>query len=393
LEEQVVDLVEFSAAALRAEAESKAGCDDYGSDSYVAALEPLLYSMEHEANLNPVGRREISDRMVNALANRLTVVAWEQANPELAAAPMAKPPLIILGLPRTGTSILHETLASAPGMRTPLIWEVRDYSLVPSVQDAGADDRVKEIDAAIARKNELVPGYRAIHYEDAFIPMECLGLTVLDLVTTQFSTIAWAPAYREFLLSQDARSTYQWHRRALRYLEAARPGQQWVLKAPMHSLYMEQLLATYPDAMLVQTHRAPEAVIGSVCSLYATLRRAWSDEVPIKEQAEGDVAYTAALVQRAVDFRRSRPDVDARICDVAFTDFMSDQVGTVAHIYKHFGLELTDDARTTMADYLSDRPREKYGKHKYTLEEFGVTPDALARLFADYTEQYGSFLS
>lgn len=383
---------DLSPEALEAAAVARAGLDDFGSDSHLAALEPLLHAVEHEMALNPVGRREIADRIVTALANRLTVVAWERANPALAAAPV-RPPLVVLGLPRTGSSILHETLAAAPGTRTPLTWEMRDYSLVHTVTDADADDRVKEIDDAITRKNELVPTYTAIHHEDAFTPMECLGLTALDLLTTQFSTIAWAPTYREHLLSQDARSTYEWHRRALRFLDSARPGRQWVLKAPMHSLYIGALLEVYPEAMLVQTHRDPTEVMGSVLSLYATLRRAWSDDVPIKAQAAGDVAYTAALVQRAVDFRREHPAVGARICDVAFSDFMSDPAGTLARIYDHVGLELTDEAHDQMTAYVQNRPREKYGKHAYSLDDFGVTRDGLGPLFADYTQTYGSFLT
>jgi len=386
-----VNKVILTPAAIREAAEAKAGYNDYSSDSYMAALEPLLYSIEHEANLNANGLQEMRDRIVNALANRLTVVAWEKANPELAAAPIESP-IIILGMPRTGSSILHETLASAPGMRTPLIWEVRDYSLVHDVNGAELDQRLDEVNAAIERKNKLAPGYAAIHYEDAQIPMECLGLMVLDLITTQFATIAYAPTYRAFLLSLDARSTYQWQRRGLRYLQASNPGARWVLKAPMHSLYLGALLETYPDARVIQTHRDPVRSLGSLCSLYETLRRAWSDDVPIKQQAPEDVAYSAAVMQSAVDYRRNHQDDDGRYCDVAFKNFMGDPDGTLKHIYAHCGLEYSDAARDAMLSYIENRPREKYGKHSYTLEQFGLSAEKVAAQFADYSSRFASYL-
>lgn len=381
----------FTPDALRAAAEARAGQTDYGSDSYMAALAPLLHSIIHEADLNASGQQEVWNRIVAALANRLTVVAWEKANPDFAAAPNPAP-IVVLGLGRTGSSILHETLASAPGMRTPLVWQVRDYALVQQVTDARTDPRVDLIDRDIARKNEIVEGYAAIHYEDAHIPMECVALSILDLVSVQFSTIAWMPTYRAHLESHDAMGTYDWHRRALRYLQANAPGGRWVLKAPMHSLYIEALMATYPDALVIQTHRDPGQVIGSMCSLYATLRRPWSDRTDVSGQAVADAAFTARGVRRAVRYRRVHADVDARIYDVAFKDFMADQRSTLAKIYAHFGLPLTDPAIDAMTGYLDRRPREKYGKHSYTLEQFGLPPENVDPLFADYRARFATYL-
>jgi hypothetical protein len=377
--------------ALRTAAEAKAGYDDYGSDSYMAALEPLLFSLEHEAELNALGRQEMWNRIVAALANRLTVVAWEKAHPALAAAPIDAP-LVILGLGRTGSSILHETLAAAPGMRTPLIWQVRDFALVQQVKDSRCDERVQAIEAEISRKNEIVQGYAAIHHEDAHIPMECVALTILDLVSIQFGTVAWTPTYRRFLTSTDARSAYDWHRRALRYLQADVPGARWVLKAPMHSLYIDALLETYPDALLVQTHREPTEVIGSLCSLYETLRRPWSHRTDVAGQAAADVAYTAEGVRRASRYRRARPDIDARVHDLAFKAFMADPANALARLHARLGLELSDEARAAMLAYLNNRPREKYGKHSYSLGQFGLGQSDLAPLFDDYVERYRDYL-
>jgi hypothetical protein len=352
----------------------------------------LLHAIEHEMALNERGRAELRQRIVNALANRLTLVAWEQANPQAAAAPV-EAPIIILGLPRTGSSILHETLAAAPDLRTPLIWQVQDFSLVHSVEDAASDYRIAAVEDAIARKNEAIPDYASIHYENPHIPMECVALTIVDLVSTQFSTIAWAPTYRTFLLEHDMRETYRWHRRALRFLQArGEKGKRWVLKAPMHSLYLDALIETYPDAVLVQTHREPAKVAGSFCSLCATLRRAWTEGTDEARNARADLAYAAELVRRAADYRRGKPELSGKFYDVAFKRFMAEPDETLAGIFTHCGMDYDEPAREAVLGYLAARPRDKHGTHNYDPAQFGLTSQAISAEFADYVSACGDYL-
>jgi hypothetical protein len=383
---------DFSPNALCRDAAQKAGHDDFGSDSYRAALGPLLHSIEHEMQLNERGRAELRKRIVNALANRLILVAWEKANAALAQAPI-EAPIVILGLPRTGSSILHETLAAAPQMRTPLIWQVQDFALVHSVGEPASDDRIMAVEQEIARKNAAIPDYAAMHFENPFIPMECVALTIVDLVSTQFSTIAWAPTYRRFLLESDMCETYRWHRRALRFLLARKePGTRWVLKAPMHSLYLDALLETYPDAVLLQTHRDPQKVVGSFCNLCATLRRAWSAQGDEARHAQADLAYAAQLVSRAVDFRHAHPELEQRFHDVAFKRFMAEPDATLAAIFAHCGMDYTPEARAAVLGYLDARPRDKHGTHTYDPGQYGLTPEAIAAQFAGYVAACGDLL-
>ncbi|MEL7453482.1 MAG: sulfotransferase, partial [Pseudomonadota bacterium] len=213
----------FTVQAVTDAAIRTAGDRDFGSDSYLAALAPLLHSLEHEAQLNQLGRIVLKGQIVSALASRLTVVAWEKANPELAAAPVTTP-LIIVGMPRTGTTILYETLAAAPHLRAPLTWECRDYALAHEITDPQSDPRIEKLGRAMSRMDRLMPGFSAIHYFDPFIPTECVGLTILDLCSEQFPALAWAPTYRDFLLSSDFKSAYSWHKRGLRYSQAGWPG-------------------------------------------------------------------------------------------------------------------------------------------------------------------------
>lgn len=380
----------LSVDALRTAAIRKAGQDDFGSDSYLPGLEALLYSLHHEARLNQFGRIVVAGQIVDALANRLTVVAWEKTDPDSAAAPV-RAPVVILGLGRTGTTILHETLAAAPGSRAPLQWEITDYRLAHSVTDSRTDKRVAKIDADIARTDKLVPGFSAIHFYDAHTPSECIGLTALDLCSEQFAALAWAPTYRTFLLSGDHGSVYEWHLRGLRYLQARTPGVQWILKAPTHAAYLPELFGVYPDAKVINPHREPTEVIASLCSLYATLRRGFSDDVAVAEQAAADTAYAADIVGRAVEFRRHHPEFDDQICDVAFSRFISDPAATLADIHARLGLEFSADKRAAMLAYLRNRPREKYGRHRYSLDDFGLDAEDVSALLGEYTRRFGDY--
>ncbi len=382
----------FDLAAITTEAKKRTGLSDFDGESFRAALDPLLWALEHEANLNQLGRIVMRGMIVSALASRLRVVDWEKTNPEAAKADV-KAPLIVYGMPRTGTTILYETLAASPQLRAPLTWECRDYHLAHEIKDARNDPRITKLGKNMARMDRLMPGFSAIHYFDPFIPTECVGLTILDLVSEQFPALAWLPTYRnEFLLKNDFKSAYNWHKRGLRYFQFTTPDTQWVLKTPMHSAYLGSLLETYPDACLIHTHRNPMEVIASVSSLCHTGRSGWSDHVATHKYAEHDVGYIAEITRRATAFRADNPQTEDRIYDVAFKQFLAEPEKVVEGIHAHFNRELSASSKTAMMDYLTNRPRNKYGVHRYSLEDFGLSEAAHGPLFSDYRNRFHSYL-
>lgn len=385
-----VKTAKLTVRSVTAAAERKARLSDYGGDSYLAALEPLLWGLKHEARLNQLGRMVLRGMIVSALASRLAVVAWEKANPEAAKADI-KAPLIVFGMPRTGTTILYEVLAADPRLRAPLTWECRDYKLAHDITSPHSDPRITKLGKNMERMDRLMPGFSAIHYFDPFIPTECVGLTILDLCSEQFPALAWLPTYRnQFLLKTDFKSAYGWHKRALRYFQATTPDTQWVLKTPLHSAYLGQLLTTYPDACLVHTHRDPMQVIASVSSLCYTGRSGWSDVVDKRQYADHDAGYIAEITRRATLFREDNPQHEARFIDIAFKNFMSDPMAQIDRIHTHFERPLPVSSRTAMSDYLENRPRNKYGVHRYTLDEFGLSRLQHEPLFSDYRRYFAN---
>ncbi|MEL7481436.1 MAG: sulfotransferase [Pseudomonadota bacterium] len=386
-------LPRFTPEGIRKAAERQTGYSDYGSDSYLAGLTVLCSALETESELNQMGRFVLHRQLVAALAGRLTVVAWEKANPKLANAPIAQPTFVI-GLPRTGTTILYETLAADPAVRAPLTWECRDFALAHEIDPDDKDDpRLKRLARQMEQVDRLMPGFTAIHKFGPHIPTECIGLFLLDMSSEQFGAMAWMPSYREFMLNSDYETTYQWHKRGLRYLQATQPDKAWMLKSPLHSGYLPALLKTYPDATIVQTHRKPIQVIASVANLYRVSRGGWSDAVvDVKARALADAAYYAELIRRATAFRTSPEGQTQRIYDVAFEKFLGDPMAVIEDLHTFFEKPLTETAHAAMVDYLENRPRDKYGKHVYSAEDFGFSEDTTQALFSDYLETFRTYL-
>lgn len=374
-------------------AEKIASASDYGTDSYRPGLEKLCWSLQHEADLNQMGRLILHRQVANALAGRLTVVAWEKANPKTAQAPIVAP-MFIIGLPRTGTTILFETLAADPALRAPLTWECRDYALAHSVvEPASEDPRVVKLGKQMMQVDRLMPGFTAIHHFGPFIPTECIGLTLLDMASEQFAALAWLPAYRKFLLENDFSTAYEWHKRGLRYFQATQPDKSWILKTPMHTGYLDALIKTYPDAKFIHNHRDPMRVISSVANLYRVSRSGWSDQPNTPERARSDAHYYLEFIRRAVEFRASDPQEKTRFFDVPFKTFVSDPMPLIEQLYTHFERPLTDQAYKAMSEYLANRPREKFGKHHYSAQQFGFTKEEYEPLFRAYAARFSPYIN
>ena len=382
----------FTVDGIRKSAEKISGLSDYGSDSYIPGLEKMCWSLENEAALNQMGRMIMHRQVSNALAGRLAVVEWEKNNPEAAEAPIVKP-LFIIGLPRTGTSILFETMAANPDMRAPLTWECRDMALAHTVKEPAKDDpRIIKLGKQMSQVDRLMPGFTAIHHFGPFIPTECIGLTFLDMASEQVAALTWMPSYRKFLLENDFSTAFEWHRRGLRYLQSTQPNKSWILKTPMHTGYLDMLVKYYPDAGFIHNHRAPMKVISSVANLYRVSRSGWTDEPNTPERAQSDAHYYLELVRRALAFRANDPQESTRFFDVSFTEFVTDPMPLISRLYAHFERPLTDEGFKAMEDYLTNRPREKFGKHKYSPEQFGFTEEEYAPLYKDYVTRFADYI-
>lgn len=368
---------------LHASATKVVGLDDFGGDddNYLQALGVLLESYRDEAGLTELGSKMSRFFLRNALVARLMSEAAWKANPGYAAVPIERP-IFVTGLPRTGTTALHRLLTADPGHQGLQLWLAEFPQPRPPRDTWAANPVFAQLDAQFAKAHNEDPEYMGLHFMSAAEVEECWQLLRQSLHSVSYETLAHLPGYAHWLASQDWTKSYARHRRNLQLIGLNDIGKRWVLKNPSHLFALEALLATYPDALVVQCHRPAETIMASMCSLSAHTTAGWSNTF-VGAQIGADAMDTWSRGLSLFNTERARHD-PAQFCDVDYADFVADPVGTVAGIYTHFDLSLTEDARAAMVDMHEESRRgPRAPRHSYALADYGLTAGAVRERFAD----------
>lgn len=382
-----VPLIPLDEGDLLARAARRTRLSDFGDETFRAPLRLLLDSLEREARLTPLGRLIARTDIVRLLANRLHIVDTLAREPAITDAPIHRP-IFIIGLPRTGTTILHELLAQDPANRVPMSWEVQTVWPPPERATYDTDPRIAAVDRHFAGVDRIIPGFKRMHPMGALLPQECVALMAHDFATMIYHTTHDVPTYQAWLESCDARWIYVSHKRQLQYLQWRCPAERWVLKSPGHLWMLPALLAVYPDARIVQTHRDPLKVIASLTSLITYLRSMASDH----QDPHAIAADWTARLARGLEYTmRVRDEVrlpSERVFDMQFAEFIGDEIAMVRRIYTHFGIALGAEAETRMRRFLAANPADKHGRHRYRLADAGLDEATERRRYAAYQERY-----
>jgi hypothetical protein len=345
-------------------------------------------SLNTEASLHELGNVIASSEIADYLTNRLLVVDWTKRNPEIAKKEI-RPPIVILGLPRTGTTILFGVLAQDPDNRVPLTWEVDQPWPPPQTATYESDPRIAEVQAKLEGTEFLIPGFLGMHELGALLGQECVRITAGDFRSMIFPTQYRIPTYQHWLLHEaDMASAYRYHRLYLQYLQSAHPAERWVVKSPAHLWSPWSMMNEYPDALVIQTHRDPVRVLCSLASLTDLLRRLASSEVSLDAVARGWVEDVAVGLDRVVEARREGAIPQSQAVDVLFSDFLANPMNVVTEIYERLGIELTNEAEQAMRKFLAEHPQEKYGGHKYTFADTGLDAGELRVRMRPYQEYF-----
>ena len=249
--------------------------DDFGSGDFFEPLARLLESCRNDAHLNSIGKMALRFDTTRHLCNRLLMERDRHRYPKIAKQEIREP-LFIVGLPRSGTTLLHALLAADPENRTPLTWEVMSPS-PPAAENE--ERRIRDAARSLSSLRWLAPTFECVHATGAELPQECVSLMSPSFMSDQFDTMYNIPSYRAWFLKQDLRPAYEFHRYFLQHLQYRKSASRWILKAPAHLFALPTLLSIYPDARFLQTHREPIQAITSVSSLITILRRVFSDVV------------------------------------------------------------------------------------------------------------------
>ncbi len=365
------------------------GLDDLGAGPFLEPLGRFVDSLNTEARLNDVGRYVARERVLLHTVNRLLYVADRAKYPAIADVAIVRP-VFIVGLPRTGTTILHDILAQDPANRAPLTWELMFPSPPPTTEDAATDPRIAACQATIPTGDRHSELFKAMHPMGALLSQECVVMMGDAMCTALFHNQFRVPSYQDWVDDEaDWAPVYDFHRRQLQHLGWRKPGDRWVLKTGGHLWGLEHLLAVYPDARIVFTHRDPVKSMTSYASLTTLVRSRCSDDVDRYEIARDWTSRLRAKVEHALDVRLSGEYPDAVFYDMYFHDFVADQFAEIAKIYNAFQLPMSSLGATNMQAYIAEHPKGVDGIHRYEPEEYGVDPVTVRREFARYVEHFG----
>lgn len=379
-------VVPLDEASLLAQARRATGLSDFGDEAWREPFRVLLDALETEADLTLMGRLMARHDVFLWLCTRLRVTALLAAHPEILQQEVTAP-MVIVGLPRSGTSILYELLSQDADVGVPRMWEALQPCPPPEAASYHSDPRIAWADRLFTQWNRVAPEFAGMHEMRGDIPAECGLLMAGSFVSDHIASLHQTPSYAAWLARADFVPVYRYHKVILQILQWKNPRRRWLLKAPEHQVHLDVLLQVYPDARIVQTHRDPLKCMASATSLMGTLYHMRSDQAFNAELFENIMLgeATAARLEKVMDQRAAGVVPPGNIVDSRYQDLMDAPLDCIEQIYRHFDMPLSEATRAAMATYLAAKPRGKFGAHAYTVD---ASRAAERKLFARYQRHY-----
>jgi len=360
------------------------GLEDFGETSWREGLDRLVAALNDEADLTELGEQILGARLGMLLVNRLRIVDTLAAHPDIGDQEITGP-LVIIGLPRTGTTALSNLLAADPQIRSLRLWESSDPVPPPEASSQADDPRIGAAREGLQMMYDTFPRMRSLHFQAADGPTECQDLLGMEFRTEHYTGMARVPAYSGWVRRCDMSPAYAFHRRVLQLLQWHCPPRFWHLKTPVHMLALDDLRAVYPGAKFVWTHRDPAAVLGSVCSLIAYTRSWASDRHDPDELGTDQLGVWSEAIRRALDFRARIGE--EHFADVDFDDLQTDPVGALAAAYDRLGIGF-GEGRAPVEAWARDHPPHPAGTHEFDLADFGLDADTVRGAFGPYLDRF-----
>ena len=381
--------ISLDADALLAEAQRNTGLSDFGGDGFQQGLRVFLRAVEDEAQLHFVGRALTRGDVLNLLENRLRMADWRKRHPEIDAVRIEKP-LFIMGLPRTGTSILHELLAQDPAHRVPLHWEVRYPCPPPESASFDTDPRILRAHREIRLWTDIVPEYDRMHELGGALPVECIFLTQHEFLSEQLAGTHQVPCYAAWLAEADQRPAYAFHKRMLQLLSWRCARERWVLKAPSHLTALRRADLRLPR----RAHRldAPRSAPGDGLGREHPVRHGVGALGRRRRRPRALLVrrrHLRGAARRGDTAARQRRRARAAVRRLLYGDLVRDPIGALRGLYLRFELPFTREAEARMRAYLAAKPKDKHGAHRYSFEATGADRAGERQRFAEYQRRFG----
>ncbi len=367
--------------ALMAAAVDQAGVDDFGDQAFHERLDVVCTALRNDVVLSPAGRAAAFVQLTELLRNRLLVQDLLRRHPEIDELDV-RAPIVICGLPRTGTTHLHNLISADPAIRSLPYWE----SVQPVVREGAPDNRIADTAAALYVVNTALPYFKRMHEMTADEKHEEINLLAMDFSSMYFETMAPMPTWQDYYRATDQTPAYEYLERVLKVLQFLRGGERWVLKSPQHLEQFGPLSRVFPDATFVVTHRDPVSVTASLVTMMTYLARLNLDTVD-PHVVGGYWAERLETMLGACVRDRDLLPADRSI-DVRFTEFMADDVATVERIYALAGQPFTADVEAAMDAFMASHPRGRHGGVVYDLSQFGINAGERRRALQFYVDRF-----
>lgn len=384
--------MDFSVDAMLAEAMRRSGdLTDFGEPSFRPALQALLTALDGEGKLSDIGRQILNERIIDLLKSRLVIEEYYRTFPQIADEKIERP-IVIVGLPRTGTTLLQRVLGCDQRLYPLLWWETRFPAPLAVVPPGQPDPRIERAKAEVAAMLEAMPKLKAIHPLDAEAPDE-EGMLLEHSFHAFFDAYADIPSYTQWMWDNDQTPAYAYLKRMLKFLqwqkrqrgETASLG-RWVLKTPHHLRQIDVLFKVFPDVQVIQTHRDPLQTIPSIASFNETLWHIYGRDVDATHVGRQWSNIFARGMRSTMAFRDRHGA--GRFLDVWFNDTLTKPLDVVRAIYAFTGLSFPEGIHERMQVYLEHNSRDKRPAHDYSLDHYGLTEDRIASDFAEYRQRY-----
>ncbi|ORV17920.1 sulfotransferase family protein [Mycobacterium celatum] len=375
----------LDADALHAKATAETGLNDFGPDDYRERLDVYLAALHEVSGMHGPGIVNFHAQLLGWLKNRLLLTDLLTRHPEIRDIELL-PPVVIAGLPRTGTTHLHNLLAAAPTFRALPYWESVEPFPLPAEAGIEPDPRRTRMDAAVEFMNAVMPHFRLMHEMTTDHVHEEIQLLANAFSSMLFETLADVPRWREYYLAHDQTPAYEYLALQLKALQFLRGGRRWLLKSPSHLEQLPVLDAVFPGVVVVFTHRDPVPVALSMITMITYTARMHRSPVPVTEIAASWIDRLDLMLAALV---RDRDVIGSdRSVDVRFDDFMADELGVAERLYDLAGERLTAGARAAMASFLAGHQRGRLGQVATSAEMFGLDEHDLAARFGSYVERF-----
>ena len=361
--------------------------DQFGDESFRDALPVLFDSIEREADLSWLGRVMFRQSLIGFLQNRFSIYRHRATHPEVAGVPIERP-VFVVGYPRTGTTILFNLLAQDPANRVPLSWEMQFPDPPPQADTYSTDPRIEKARAYFGHMDTMAPSLASIHEVGAEVPQECMPILAQTMLGPQLNVTFNAPSYQDWVDAQSHAPAYTYHRHYLEHLQSEHMKDRWVLKSPVHLRTLDALLAEYPDARFIITHRDPAKAMPSLASLYYVIRGLASDSVDPHVLGQQVLRWWADAADLAMAARHKHSDKADQFIDIQFEEVVADPVAVLGRAYEQFDIPWSSDIEGRMRSFLANNPRGKHGSHSYEIEDFGMTLGQIRERFESYCNAY-----